>query len=223
MATYKARICAGNGYTSQEVFVDGVQSSSSAKARLRAMYPGANISSSASFVDEYDMGRRAEVERRQREEKERHAEVQRQRDEQDRKMKEANSWDNDTTSYSSSTTSSSSYSSSSSSGDGITLEGLLALAALGIGGFAAFVAIMTLWVFLPELLLGVGAFAAFKGGKAINNRGFQRNTKIGMITTLAVISTVLPYLGGMEAHKAVEFDRNSYIEEVKQDWKEFNS
>ena len=114
-------------------------------------------------------------------------------------------------------------SSSSSSGDGITLEGLLALAALGIGGFAAFVAIMTLWVFLPELLLGVGAFAAFKGGKAINNRGFQRNTKIGMITTLAVISTVLPYLGGMEAHKAVEFDRNSYIEEVKQDWKEFNS
>ena len=222
MATYKARICAGNGYTSQEVFVDGVQSSSSAKARLRAMYPGANISSSASFVDEYDMGRRAEVERRQREEKERHAEVQRQRDEQDRKMKEANSWDSSTPSVSYSDTSYSS-SSSSSSGDGITLEGLLALAALGIGGFVAFVAIMTLWVFLPELLLGVGAFAAFKGGKAINNRGFQRNTKIGMITTLAVISTVLPYLGGMEAHKAVEFDRNSYIEEVKQDWKEFNS
>jgi hypothetical protein len=128
------------------------------------------------------------------------------------------SWEEDDSS-----SSSSSYSSSSSSGDGITLEGLLALAALGIGGFAAFVAIMTLWVFLPELLLGVGAFAAFKGGKAINNRGFQRNTKIGMITTLAVISTVLPYLGGMEAHKAVEFDRNSYIEEVKQDWKEFNS
>jgi hypothetical protein len=135
----------------------------------------------------------------------------------------SSSSDSSSSSSSDSSSSSSSYSSSSSSGDGITLEGLLALAALGIGGFAAFVAIMTLWVFLPELLLGVGAFAAFKGGKAINNRGFQRNTKIGMITTLAVISTVLPYLGGMEAHKAVEFDRNSYIEEVKQDWKEFNS
>ena len=116
-----------------------------------------------------------------------------------------------------------SSSTSTSSDDGITLGGLLALAALGIGGLAAFVAIMTLWVFLPELLLGVGAFAAFKGSKAISNRGFQRNTKVGLITTLAVISTVLPYLGGMEAHKAVEFDRNSYIEEVKQDWKEIQN
>ena len=222
MATFKAQIHGGHGYTNQEVLVDGVNSNSSALNRFRAMYPGANISGVIQ-VDGYDIGRRAEDDRRKREEREMQAEVQRQRDERDRKINEANSWDNDTTSYSSSTTSSSSYSSSSSSGDGITLEGLLALAALGIGGFAAFVAIMTLWVFLPELLLGVGAFAAFKGGKAINNRGFQRNTKIGMITTLAVISTVLPYLGGMEAHKAVEFDRNSYIEEVKQDWKEFNS
>jgi hypothetical protein len=91
---------------------------------------------------------------------------------------------------------------------------LFSLAILGGIGFAGLAAIVILWVFLPEVLLVSGAIAAVKGSKVIAKKGFQRNTKVGLITTLAVISTVLPYLGGMEAHKALDYNRDAAIEEL---------
>lgn len=44
MATFKANIHNGNGYTSQTVEVDGVLSQSAARRVLEARYPGAKIS-----------------------------------------------------------------------------------------------------------------------------------------------------------------------------------
>ena len=43
MANYKAKIANANGYTSQEVTVEGVVTQSDAKRALEARYPGAQV------------------------------------------------------------------------------------------------------------------------------------------------------------------------------------
>lgn len=43
MANYKAKIANSNGYTSQEVTVEGVVTQSDAKRVLEARYPGADV------------------------------------------------------------------------------------------------------------------------------------------------------------------------------------
>ena len=43
MANYKAKIANSNGYTSQDVTVEGVTTQSAAKRALEARYPGAEV------------------------------------------------------------------------------------------------------------------------------------------------------------------------------------
>tara|TARA_R110001592_G_C12770983_1_gene713917 strand:- start:444 stop:599 length:156 start_codon:yes stop_codon:yes gene_type:complete len=45
MANFKAKIAATNGYTSQDVTVEGVITQSDAKRVLEARYPGAQVRS----------------------------------------------------------------------------------------------------------------------------------------------------------------------------------
>ena len=61
MATFKVHIGAGNGYTSQEVEIDGVKTLSDAKSRTRALYPGAKIRS-ATQIDNLNVNARESYE-----------------------------------------------------------------------------------------------------------------------------------------------------------------
>ena len=64
MPTYKLQIYGDRNYRSQEILIDGVNSGNSALDVARARYPGANIKA-ARLVDNYDIGRREEVNRRE--------------------------------------------------------------------------------------------------------------------------------------------------------------
>ena len=68
MPTYKLQIYGDRNYRSQEILIDGVNSGNSALDVARARYPGANIKA-ARLVDNYDIGRREEVNRREAERK----------------------------------------------------------------------------------------------------------------------------------------------------------
>ena len=64
MPTYKLQIYGDRNYRSQEILIDGVNSGNSALDVARARYPGANIKA-ARLVDNYDIGRREEENRRE--------------------------------------------------------------------------------------------------------------------------------------------------------------
>jgi len=68
--------------------------------------------------------------------------------------------------------------------------------------------------FLPELFAGTTFFVGWQCIKWVKNRKFNPYCKSGMIATLAVISTVPAYVGGLELHKEMEFDRGSMIQHV---------
>tara|TARA_B100000900_G_scaffold17949_1_gene14091 strand:+ start:167 stop:634 length:468 start_codon:yes stop_codon:yes gene_type:complete len=87
MPTYKIQIYGDRNYRSQEILIDGVNNGNAALDVARSRYPGANVKS-ARLVDNYDIGRREEHNRREEERKKRIEEEKYRYKEQERRIKE---------------------------------------------------------------------------------------------------------------------------------------
>ena len=87
MPTYKIQIYGDRNYRSQEILIDGVNNGSAALDVARSRYPGANVKA-ARLVDNYDIGRREEHNRREAERKNRIEEEKHRYKEQERRIKE---------------------------------------------------------------------------------------------------------------------------------------
>lgn len=87
MPTYKIQIYGDRNYRSQEILIDGVNNGNAALDIARSRYPGANVKA-ARLVDNYDIGRREEHNRREAERKNRIEEEKHRYKEQERRIKE---------------------------------------------------------------------------------------------------------------------------------------
>jgi len=87
MPTYKIQIYGDRNYRSQEILIDGVNNGNAALDVARSRYPGANVKA-ARLVDNYDIGRREEHNRREADRKKRIEEEKHRYKEQERRMKE---------------------------------------------------------------------------------------------------------------------------------------
>ena len=87
MPTYKIQIYGDRNYRSQEILIDGVNNGNAALDVARSRYPGANVKA-ARLVDNYDIGRREEHNRREEERKKRIEEEKYRYKEQEQRIKE---------------------------------------------------------------------------------------------------------------------------------------
>ena len=87
MPTYKIQIYGDRNYRSQEILIDGVNNGNAALDVARSRYPGANVKA-ARLVDNYDIGRREEHNRREEERKKRIEEEKYRYKEQERRIRE---------------------------------------------------------------------------------------------------------------------------------------
>lgn len=87
MPTYKIQIYGDRNYRSQEILIDGVNNGNAALDVARSRYPGANVKA-ARLVDNYDIGRREEHNRREAERKNRIEKEKHRYKEQERRIKE---------------------------------------------------------------------------------------------------------------------------------------
>ena len=125
MPTYKIQVYGDRNYRSQEILIDGVNNGSAALDVARSRYPGANVKA-ARLVDNYDIGRREEHNRREAERKNRIEEEKHRYKEQERRIKEQ-SQPHYTASSSTVTTNSNSGGSQMSMNDIGAVMGLLAI------------------------------------------------------------------------------------------------
>ena len=87
MPTYKIQIYGDRNYRSQEILIDGVNNGNAALDVARSRYPGANVKS-ARLVDNYDIGRREEHNRREADRKKRIEEEKYRYKEQEQRLKD---------------------------------------------------------------------------------------------------------------------------------------
>jgi len=87
MPTYKIQIYGDRNYRSQEILIDGVNNGSAALDVARSRYPGANVKA-ARLIDNYDIGRREEHNRREADRKKSIEEEKYRYKEQERRIKE---------------------------------------------------------------------------------------------------------------------------------------
>jgi len=145
MPTYKIQIYGDRNYRSQEILVDGVNSGNAALDVARARYPGANVKS-ARLVDNYDIGRREEHNRRE-EDRKRKIEEQRQRfKDKEERIKSSSS----STPITSSGTNSVNYSNTNSGTNQMSMGNIGGLLALGI----VFIAIAYWYITIPLIVVG---------------------------------------------------------------------
>jgi len=145
MPTYKIQIYGDRNYRSQEILVDGVNSGNAALDVARARYPGANVKS-ARLVDNYDIGRREEHNRRE-EDRKRKIEEQRQRFKDKEERIKASSTP---TPITSSGTHQVSYNNTNSGGSSMSMGDIGGLLALGI----VFIAIAYWYITIPVIVVG---------------------------------------------------------------------
>ena len=145
MPTYKIQIYGDRNYRSQEILVDGVNSGNAALDVARARYPGANVKS-ARLVDNYDIGRREEHNRRE-EDRKRKIEEQRQRFKDKEERIKASSTP---TPITSSGTHQVSYNNTNSGGSSMSMGDIGGLLALGI----VFIAIAYWYITIPVIVIG---------------------------------------------------------------------
>ena len=145
MPTYKIQIYGDRNYRSQEILVDGVNSGNAALDVARARYPGANVKS-ARLVDNYDIGRREEHNRRE-EDRKRKIEEQRQRfKDKEERIKSSST----PTPITSSGTHQVSYNNTNSGGSSMSMGDIGGLLALGI----VFIAIAYWYITIPLIVVG---------------------------------------------------------------------
>jgi hypothetical protein len=145
MPTYKIQIYGDRNYRSQEILVDGVNSGNAALDVARARYPGANVKS-ARLVDNYDIGRREEHNRRE-EDRKRKIEEQRQRfKDKEERIKASSS----STPITSSGTNSVNYNNTNSGTNQMSMGDIGGLLALGI----VFIAIAYWYITIPLIIVG---------------------------------------------------------------------
>jgi len=145
MPTYKIQIYGDRNYRSQEILVDGVNSGNAALDVARARYPGANVKS-ARLVDNYDIGRREEHNRRE-EDRKRKIEEQRQRfKDKEERIKASSS----STPITSSGTNSVNYNNTNSGTNQMSMGDIGGLLALGV----IFVAIAYWYITIPLIIVG---------------------------------------------------------------------
>jgi len=145
MPTYKIQIYGDRNYRSQEILVDGVNSGNAALDVARARYPGANVKS-ARLVDNYDIGRREEHNRRE-EDRKRKIEEQRQRfKDKEERIKSSSS----STPITSSGTNSVNYNNTNSGVNQMSMGDIGGLLALGI----VFIAIAYWYITIPLIVVG---------------------------------------------------------------------
>jgi hypothetical protein len=145
MPTYKIQIYGDRNYRSQEILVDGVNSGNAALDVARARYPGANVKS-ARLVDNYDIGRREEHNRRE-EDRKRKIEEQRQRfKDKEERIKSSST----PTPITSSGTHQVSYNNTNSGGSSMSMGDIGGLLALGI----VFIAIAYWYITIPVIVIG---------------------------------------------------------------------
>ena len=87
MPTYKIQIYGDRNYRSQEILIDGVNNGNAALDVARSRYPGANVKA-ARLVDNYDIGRREEHNRREADRKKRIEEEKYRYKEQEQRLKD---------------------------------------------------------------------------------------------------------------------------------------
>jgi len=145
MPTYKIHIYGDRNYRNQDILIDGVVSGNAALEVARSRYPGANVKS-ARLVDNYDIGKREEHNRRE-EERKRKIEEQNQRfRDQEERIKASST----PTPITSSGTHQVSYNNTNSGGSSMSMGDIGGLLALG----SILVAIAYWYITIPVIVVG---------------------------------------------------------------------
>ena len=193
MATFKVHIGAGNGYPSQQVEIDGVRTVNDARARTKALYPGAKIRG-ASRIDELnESDRELQNEREELRKAENQAFKERIEGQYQTQMEHAKGGSSAETFNTSTGSSGSNFVDRTGQSMGIVL-----LLVAGVGAWFA-------WMLLPLVTLGGGLFAGYKySSKYTQSVNFH--LRMWLVLGSAILGATGGYMAGDKIHEFAGID-----------------
>lgn len=202
MATFRVHIGAGNGYTSQEVYVDSVKTVNDARARTKALYPGAKIRGASKIDELNESDREAQNEREERRAEENQAfrdRIEGQYATQNEHAKGGSSAETYNTSTGNSVSNFVDRTG--------TSMGIVLLAVAGVGIWFA-------WMLLPLVTLGGGLFAGYKySSKYSQNVNFH--LRMWLVLGSAILAATGGYMVGDKVHEFAGMSTMSNTEQIQ--------